>query len=194
MKSRYALLAVSAVIVSSLILTSFPAYAQCLDEIAEGYKKETRLAEITMLEAKQVLLDTDPAEWMPFQIQAYEYYSLWVVYAATASYIASNEFRGHPADLTDLVTEGYIIYWPENPYNDWKPVEILEYSDGFSPGNIAVQWAPSGYRDGRFPNSFEVVIYGPDMEFASYGSIERFELQVDWPTIPEGALYLLGFG
>lgn len=194
MRHRLTIMAASAIFASLLAFQCTPAQGQCLDELAERYKKETRTAEINMLEAQQTLKDKDPSEWMPFEIQSFEYYSLWVVYAATLSYVVSNEFKSFPTELRDLESQGYIINWPENPYNDWQPVEILDYTDEFSPGDIAIQRAPAGYRDGKRPNAFEMVIYGPDVDFASYGSTKRFDIQDDWPPIPEGALYLLGSG
>lgn len=194
MQYRLIKIAISAIFATLLVFTAMPAQGGCLDELAERYQKETRMAEDAMQEAMQVLLDKNPTDWTPEEILTYEQYSLWVVYTATMSYVVSNEFRDFPVELADLESQGYIINWPENPYNDWQPVEILDYTDEFSPGDIALQRAPMGYRDGKSPNAFEMVIYGPDVDFASYGSTERHDIQDDWLPIPEGALYLLGTG
>jgi len=181
-------------VIAILISVSFTslAMAQCT-ELAERYKKETRQAEINMLEAKQTLLDKDPGEWMPFEVQAFEYYSLWVVYAATMSYIADNGFKSLPSDMSELESLGYIIYWPENPYREWSKVEVLDFSDEFSAGDVAIGIAPVTHRDGNSPCAFEMIVYGPDPDFSLYGSVEPLSLNEEWVVVPTGALYMLGF-
>jgi hypothetical protein len=161
-------------------------------EIAIKYQKETRTAENWMLEARQVLLDKERDEWTTAEIQDFESSSLWVVYTATMSYQFEHKMNP-PAEFQDLVEQSYVEHWPENPYNNWKPVEVLAFEDGFSAGNLAYAPAPEDYRDGKHVGAFEMVIYGPDIEFAAHGSIKPVQLE-DWVVVPEGALYMLGSG
>jgi hypothetical protein len=161
-------------------------------EIALKYKEETRTAEAEMLKAQQVLLNKDREQWMAAEIQDFESYSLWVVYDATMSYQFEHKMQA-PADFQELGELGYIEHWPANPYDDWRPVEVLSFDDGFSAGNLAFAAAPEDYRDGKNVGAFEMVIYGPDVAFAENGRIESVQLE-EWVTVPEGALYMLGAG
>jgi len=161
-------------------------------EIALKYREEARVAEGEMLKAQQVLLNKDREQWTEAEIQDFESYSLWVVYDATMSYQFEHKMQA-PADFEELVKQGYIEHWPENPYDDWRPVEVLGFDDGFSAGNLAFAAAPEDYRDGKPVGAFEMVIYGPDVEFAENGRIESVQLE-EWVTVPEGALYMLGAG
>jgi len=170
-------------------------YAQgdVVEELIRSYKVQIRSMEIKMLESRQVLKDTDPADWTTAQQEIYLNNSLWVVYYGMLTYGIDGHFH-IPTDLNELVDLGYIQEWPQNPYNDWEPIQVLDAGDGFSPGDLCLLVAPPGHRDGKGKLSSELCIFGPDVEFAQHGQVEPIDMNEEWAVIPEGVLYMLGIG
>jgi hypothetical protein len=159
--------------------------------IVDQYKQETRDAELAMLEAKQVLLEKDKELWEDSDVETYLYWSLWVVYNGSMAYVLDG-YRSLPSDLHMIEDQGYVVYWPEDPFDGWKPMEVTEDTSSFLPGGLCIQTAPDSYkRERRTFEAFELCIYGPTEEFGMLGSAETREMN-DWAIVPNGALYMLG--
>lgn len=178
-----------------LVLAAVPfvCFAQSTSDLADKFKAEMRDAEVQMLEAKQVLMDTEPDQWATDQVQTYLFYSMWVVYTGTTAYILDGHWQ-LPSDLRDLERDGYIHYWPQNPFNEWEPMQVKSLGDGFVPGELCLEPAPPSYRDGEVGFAFEILVYGPTVEFSEFMQPEPLELHKDWAVVPEGALFMTGLG
>lgn len=144
-----------------------------------------------MLEAKQVLLDTNEELWEDSDIETYLYWSLWVVYNGSMAYVLDG-YRSLPSDLHAVADQGYVIYWPENPFDDWKPMEVTDDTTSFLPGGVCIQTAPESYkRERKTFEAFELCIYGPSEGFSMVGEAKALEMN-NWAIVPSGALYMLG--
>ena len=137
-------------------------------------------------------MDTDPADWSTALQDSYLNSALWVVYYGMLTYGFDGHFSlpAEPAELVDLV---YIQTWPLNPYNNWEPMQVLDPTDEFSPGDLCLL-VPVGQREHGSKMASELCVYGPDIDYALHGDAEPMDINEDWVVVPDGAVYMLGIG
>ncbi|MCB1186358.1 hypothetical protein KDL29_04245 [bacterium] len=147
--------------------------------------------------AEATLKSMEESEWSDEDIQYYLSNALWAVYSAIEAYSLKNGYL--PADAGTLVSAGYLVKWPDNPFNEWEDM-ILETSiSTFSPGDFYWQLCPSthySYRlDGNgdlVPLSYQLSVFGPDTTFAStYADNEVITENSAWASVPSGSVYSL---
>jgi hypothetical protein len=142
--------------------------------------------------SRAVLESKDQAAWTPEEVQAYLHDSIWAICNGLTMY--EYEYRRMPDKLSDMAGTEYAPVWPGNPYADWAPMEVLSVADGFKAGCFVLQVCPpefySNIKNPR-PLSYELGIYGPDIEFASCNSVKPNDHNT-WATIPEGVYEMIG--
>lgn len=146
------------------------------------------------------LRENPESEWSSEAIDGYLLNSMMCVYYAAVFHLWEN--GEHPARLNLAFNGGKFGGWPANPLNDWQPMEVLEAYADFSPGDLALQIAPSDYwsymdRDaaGNYiagPYNFELAVFGPSEKYAKFGNAAPYRKNSDWAMTPEGALYMIG--
>lgn len=166
------------------------------DAFAPIYIQQTNKHTTRMVTAAEVLKSKHQAEWADTEQQEYLANALWSVYSAVFAYsLLHGEL---PSDLHSVVDEGLLSVWPDNPYDNWEPMQVNVSSTSFSAGNFSLQLCPasaysySGHGT-EVPLSFELGIFGPSEEFAlDYGHAEAYEKNSGWATVPSGTLYMIG--
>ena len=144
-------------------------------------------------------LESKPQEkWTDLELEEYLSSTLWAVYNAMVAYeLSSNRIA---EGTNDLISAGFLPGVPGNPFQDWKPIQILEPGNGFSPGDLVILLPGMEHYSivGSFdsfdlrPMSFELGIYGPNVEFAALGEANPGPHNDEWAVVPEGTLYMLG--
>ena len=141
---------------------------------------------------REKLGEIDPVKWTNSQRHDYLEAALWTIFYGLNLYFEEN--GSLPDDLSELAGTSYIPVWPGNPYNEWKPVQILSLSDGFSPGDATLQVCPHvfwSYIQNTRPVSCELSIFGPDMQYGDLGDAQPMKSNT-WAVIPDGAVFMLG--
>jgi hypothetical protein len=134
----------------------------------------------------------DRDTWTVAQTHEYLDASLWVIYEGMTYYFMKN--GSLPNTLEELKGSVYISTWPDNPFNDWKPIRILTLADSFSPGDVVWQICPPEFYSfikNTRPVSCELSIYGPDVKYADFGDAKADKAN-KWAVVPEGAVFMLG--
>jgi hypothetical protein len=143
-------------------------------------------------ESLAVLKSKPQEEWAQVEIQTYLANAMWTVQCGILQYKYDHERLPEP--VSSLTGSEYIPVWPENPFNGFAPMEVLNGYAGFKPGELVMLVCPpeeySGIKDPR-PLSYELGVYGPDEEFAQYGNAE-VTCNSDWAIAPVGVLYMTG--
>jgi hypothetical protein len=171
------------------------AYAVGDNPLSRQFLDDTRKAAQKVQAGQTSLQATDT--WGEAEVCAYLRDVAWMVYSALDTY--SFDKRDVPLNLQDLVTEGYISFWPLNPLNNWEPMRVLSISDGFSPGDLVVQWAPISHQSivGKIedyelkPLSYEVAVYGWTEASKPNGRAKPVE-ENTWALTPRGIVTMLG--
>jgi hypothetical protein len=168
------------------------AAAATKEEVLQNYRKHVESAQGELSATRAVLEAKPQADWQPFEIQAYQAQVLWTVQAGLLLY--RYEHKEMPADPASLAGTEYVPQWPANAFNGWKPVRVLGLSDGFQPGELTLQLCPRefySYIKNPRPMSYQLSVFGPDMDFAHYGKAQALESNT-WAEVPAGALYMIG--
>ncbi len=194
MRRRCYLLVAMAVFILGLAIPALAVEHASYSEqfLRDLHRSEAKLAELkTQLQASPQL---DPAT-----VDAYLVQCVWLVYSALCAY--EMDYRDTftpPADLH--VLEGdYIAQWPQNPLHNWEPLRVLSLSDGFSPGDLVLQWCPPEFYsfvggsslDNRQPVSFELGVYGAAEDCAPLFDVDKEQYNT-WREVPAGTLFMIG--
>jgi hypothetical protein len=152
------------------------------------------------LDAADQMKATQPEEWSPDLQKFYLANAIWAVYSAAVAYNLMHD--DSPTSLQDLYNDGLLAAWPENPYNEWQPMDIKTTSVN-SPGDFYLQYCPARYyssnADGTrlVPLSFVLAVFAPDQTFANqYADITSLSGDNEnsqWMIIPTSAIYALDF-
>lgn len=171
------------------------AFAAGENPIGKAFLDEAQKFDRNVHEQQSVLQAKDALE--EAEVCAYLRDVLWLVYKALDAY----NFDRHdvPDELQSLVAEGYISSWPLNPLDEWRPLKVLDVSDGFQPGQLVVQWAPPSHQSlvGSVddytlrPLSYQVAIYGWTEKAETYG-LDRPMAGNRWAVVPTGIIAMLG--
>jgi len=159
---------------------------------AEWFKDQAELHQDLFLVASVPLKAHPPSEWDDQQLLSYLSNSFMAVYSAVSDYECDKD--GLPSDPQALIDEQYLEHWPENPFDNWEPME-LSTSAGFSAGNFYIQYCPPEYYStgdtGLIPFSFNICLFGPDIAYSEFfGShFEPLGENEDWMVVPEGSLF-----
>ena len=188
-----------AFLMSSLILiagTTSLASAGAFDSLRDDYIAEGAGHYSALEAARAVLEGKAQSEWTALELQTYLNESLWTVYCGAIAHKFDQDVL--PFTMSQLTIGEYMAGWPANPLNDWEPIEILDIADGFSPGDLVLQVAPpeAWSIGGRLvhterPMSFELGIYGPDLQSTQFSSAHPDELNT-WAVVPDGTLFMIG--
>jgi hypothetical protein len=187
----------------TVLVLCLVSFAQAIPAFASQYPNRC-VSEDDIVMAQQAIIElsarynaindklhsSDRATWTVTDIDEYLNTSLWVVYEGLSCYWMENAKL--PSSIEELSGGEFIPEWPENPYNDWKPVAIKQASDGFSAGDLVWQICPPEFYSGlKNPRAMSCVlsIYGPDIEFARFGDAAVGKNNT-WALLPVGTLYM----
>jgi hypothetical protein len=186
------------VMILLFVCLSFPlqsASAATKADFVQKYVQQANKHTSRFVDQALILKSKPSEEWTAEELQHYLANSLWAVYSATMAYVI--EQGEVPQNLGQVRSAGYLATWPENPFTNWSPMEVVTLADGFSPGNLCLQVCPSEYfshkgADSLAAQSYELAVYGPDENFATlYGAPSTNELNT-WAVVPSGAAYMVG--
>lgn len=174
----------------AVLLYSTLAFAQATAE--EALKDSIDQQERMLKDASDKLKAAPPSSWTHSDIEEYLSAELYVVYLGTIKYVGDH--KELPTALEDIVDDGCIAQWPENPLADWTPTEVLDGGGPFSPGVLIIQRPPSEYWSGRLnprPCSFTISIFGPR---EGYPSAENLSTGPNrWALVPADAYLLANY-
>jgi len=141
--------------------------------------------------AKMILEEMDPSEWSDQEVFEYLQASIRLIYYAMVWQLVSDGNQ-HLLNPEDLMTRGYLLEWPKNPYNDWAPIQIRDTQDGFFPGDVIREICPSHEATRGVKLSFQLYILGSDEEWF-LEPVEAIQMNSSWATIPVGTAYAIGY-
>lgn len=187
-----------AITVLCLVIYSSAAYSQTPTEVWEPrYVLQANKHTTRFMSGESTLKSMEESEWTDEDIEFYLSNALWAVYSAIEAYSLKNGYL--PADASTLISAGYLVKWPDNPFNDWEDMVLETSSSTFSAGDFYWQQCPSSYysyrqdgNGGLVPLSYQLSVFGPDTTFAStYADNEVITENSAWATVPSGSLYSL---
>ena len=165
-------------------------------DVVQKYIQQTNKHTSRFIDQAAVLKAKPAAEWTDEELQHYLANSLWAVYSAVMAYVLEQEEM--PVSLQQVQGCGYLATWPENPFDDWSPMEVTSMSDDFSPGDFCLQVCPSDYFSYKGSHgqltaqSYELAVFGPNENFAAlYGDPAPNDYNA-WALVPDGAVYMVG--
>lgn len=188
------MLIISVVITSFLVIAASPATAETRAELADRNLAQQADTVASMNELKSTMQSKSSEDWTILEVQTYLNYALWDVYLGAAAYVYDNRVAAQ--DSSTLINNGYVSEWPENPFNEWEPMELNTISTEFVAGDLCLMICPYDFYSGYnvlVPRCFEMCVFGPTVEFAdSFGDAKTNKLNT-WAAVPNGAMYQLGY-
>ena len=137
--------------------------------------------------SRDELLATNTADWTVEQVNSYLEVALLRIYISTN--ISLHEGTLGELNPTMLPETSCLVEWPLNPLNEWKPIEIVELSAGYSPGDIAYELCPMSHATKSMRLSYQYYIYGPDQNCTPPTVYGR---NAEWADVPAGTAFTLG--
>ena len=177
-------------------LSVHPVHAMDRSELLDQYIDESTSSYQSMMDKQEFLFLSQPA-WQDVEQSEYLFYAFWTVYNGVLAYKLDNDRL--PTDLHEVVSGGYAPGWPVNPYDNWEPMRVVDSAAEFAPGCLVWQVCPPEEYSyigaiaerNLIPLSFELGIYGPDLEFARLGAPEVMQFN-NWAVVAKGTLYQAG--
>jgi len=140
--------------------------------------------------ARDVLLAKDASEWTKQEVTEYLKYSLILVYYAVNLQLIEDDWV-HMASPQQLADKGYLAEWPGNPFDSWKPMQIRDVSEGFFPGDIALEICPPEYASQGKRTSFQLYVFGADENWPQ-DQVKVQDPNSEWYTLPAGTAFTTG--
>ena len=154
-------------------------YVASLDRLAPLY------------DAAEANLKSKPqSEWTQDEIDMLLFYSLWIIYRNYQIEYVLND-RNVPVSVEGISESAHVNTWPNNPFNDWQPTQLLSYPAEFSAGNVVVETYNGMNTVSQMTDSFEVYIFGPSIDWPS-DKLHVMSLNQSWANPPSGTIFALG--
>ena len=155
--------------------------------------------ETEMQDAQSVLESKPSVQWTNPELEEYLINALWVAFYGNLIQQLENTYQ--PTAGNDFVNVSAASTWPGNPFRNWEPMQVLTVEDAFSAGDLVFQICPSGYESVAGTKagpkiiyaSFELSVYGADINHGAYGETGNHPRNAAWACQPDGALYTLGY-
>jgi len=163
---------------------------QAKADIKDYWRSYLSETESHLLDLKHEMQQIEPSKWEPALVEDYLASALWIAYIGTivSSYEAGNVGLSNLIRSDDIIADGFVSVWPGNPFADWRPMAILAPSDGFSPGDLTLQYSYDYF------GSFEAGVYGPDEDMIGLrGAAAPLAQNQGWAVVPNGSLFMMGF-
>ena len=164
----------------------------------EDRSRESRIAAIAA-SLRDQRMELETGEWNMPQLEQYLNTAMWYIYYGKvyADTRFNDDTRTTNDDLTQLVNLGYLPFWPDNPLRDWKPMQVLRPGDAFCEGDLVFALCPASHYSrtlsGLMPVSFDLFIYGPVIDYTTFGQFSLDSTNAEWSTTPAGAMYGVSF-
>jgi len=172
-----------------------PAKATSQEEMLQTFRDRMASFETAMQNARTVLESKPQAQWSDVEAEEYLVQALWVAFYGNLIQLYEN--KSQPATGDSFISTSAASSWPDNPFRNWEPMKVLSVDDPFSAGDLVFQPCPSGYESvtgGQIIYaSFELSIYGADVNHGAYGETGSHPRNSAWARKPEGSLYSLGY-
>lgn len=102
-----------------------------------------------------------------------------------------------PWDISRLQNYTVLGIVPANPCNGWRPVEFKSIANGFSAGDLLLQFPPPEFTPYQVGASYFLSIYGPTEDFCAstadpYNLGDFRDRWGHWAQLPDGAIRTLG--
>jgi hypothetical protein len=176
-----------------LIGIAGPALATTQDQLQE-FRDELAGFEAAMQDARAVLEAKEQAQWSDAEISDYLYNALWVAFDGNLIHLLESKSQATTADF-QIVSAARA--WPGNPFNNWEPMKVLSLDEPFSAGDLVFQLCSSDYAsvsgDQIIYSSFELAVYGADVNSPASVATECHPRNAAWARTPQGACYSLGY-
>lgn len=160
----------------------------CGNRIAELIKQSISDHEAWYQESKAVLLETPTGEWSTDLVNENLDLALKLIYFA--SNLHEHETGQVARSADELISMSYLSEWPGNPFNGWSPIKIWDISEGFHPGDVALELCPVSYATHGEQLSRQYYIYGENEQAMAPEVV--VSKNGEWATKPSGAVATLG--
>lgn len=146
-------------------------------------------------DAEKVLKGKPQAEWTQKEQEDYLFNALYAIYYATNAYVC--DYGRHPGSREDLASYAGFDPWPGNPYQEWEPLEWVDYpAPEFVPGGLIRQLCPPdqwSVPESPRPKTYVLSVNGPTED---YSPLDPSALKVffEGSTIPTGTAFITGAG
>lgn len=154
-------------------------------------------AESKMSEARSILESKPMEEWKDVDVEQYLQWAVFVAYYGNLLHVVEDNAQAQ--DGTEFRSANKARSWPGNPYRNWEDMVVLSPTDEFSAGDLVFEACPSSEEsiagtEGRLVRcSFELSVYGADVDHGRFGYAAPHPKNKSWATKPLGALYSLGY-